>query len=108
LLAGRTYRRPRVLRPSKALPGRLRPTDPVIDPATYTCTFTYYRDLDLTFTVANGDKLVLVSSFSSTTAPTSTPTNGGAVTGARTVDLRPVPPLQRLWYLRTFGTINVT
>jgi hypothetical protein len=62
------------------------PTDPVIDPATYTGTFTYYRNLELTFTAANGDKLVLVSSFSSTTAPASTLANGGAVTGTWTVD----------------------
>jgi hypothetical protein len=62
------------------------PTDPVIDPATYTGTFTYYRDLELTLTAANGDKLVLVSSFSSVTAPASTLANGGAVTGTWTVN----------------------
>ena len=61
------------------------PTDPVIDPATYTGTFTYYRDLELTFTAANGDKLVLISSFSSTTAPASTLASGGAVNGAWTL-----------------------
>lgn len=62
------------------------PTDPVEDPATYSGSFTYYRSLELVFNASNGGKLVLESSSSSTTAPSSTLTDGGTVGGAWTVD----------------------
>jgi hypothetical protein len=62
------------------------PTDPVDDPATYTGPFTYYRTLELVFRAPNGDKLVLESSSSSNTAPSSTLSDGGTVDGTWTVD----------------------
>ena len=62
------------------------PTDPVSDPASYSGSFTYYRRLDLVFKAANGDKLVLESSSSSTTAPSTTLADGGTVSGTWTVD----------------------
>lgn len=62
------------------------PTDPVSDPASYSGSFTYYRRLDLVFKAPNGDKLVLESSSSSTTAPSTTLADGGAVSGTWTVD----------------------
>jgi hypothetical protein len=62
------------------------PTDPVSDPASYSGSFTYYRRLDLVFKAANGDKLVLESSASSTTAPSTTLADGGTVSGTWTVD----------------------
>lgn len=62
------------------------PTDPVDDPATYTGPFTYYRTLELVFRAPNGDKLVLESSSSSNTAPSSTLSDGGTVDGTWTID----------------------
>jgi len=62
------------------------PTDPVDDPATYTGPFTYYRTLELVFKAPNGNKLVLESSSSSNTAPSSTLSDGAAVDGTWTVD----------------------
>ena len=62
------------------------PTDPVSDPATYSGPFTYYRTLELVFKAANGDRLALAASSSSSTAPSTTLANGGTVGGTWTVD----------------------
>lgn len=62
------------------------PAGPVADPATYAGPFTYYRRLDLVFQAANGDELVLTASSSSTTAPSTTLADGGAVDGTWAVD----------------------
>jgi len=62
------------------------PTDPVSDPETYSGTFTYYRNLELVFRAPNGGTLVLESSSSSTTAPSSTLADGGTVSGTWTTD----------------------
>ncbi len=62
------------------------PTDPVSDPATYSGPFTYYRTLELVFKAANGNRLALAASSSSSTAPSTTLANGGTVGGTWTVD----------------------